>query len=288
MSESTPTPEQAAAPVKSVLGKRWVFLMILYIVGLEAFAALCIYDAMWKYPARGADAAAFNEYRYLNALELANPGSIATVNVNEPAATLTRLEAKADLMGPDQALHDWLTQLNHIGKMSPENTSFPRTDFRKGTSVGDPASRLKELKAEWETGDGKTSKKPANPLTTWDIPSQWIMLVLCGPGGLWVLITFIAAKSKEYEWDPATKTLTLPGGHKVGPSDLADIDKRKWDKLYVHLKINGSHPTLANKEIELDLKRYEPVEDWVLQMEAVAFPDRVEKEKPAEGDSPAA
>ncbi|MFZ4572782.1 MAG: hypothetical protein ACOYN0_00200 [Phycisphaerales bacterium] len=288
MSETSPSNSTSAPPpLQSKLGKRWVFQMILYIVGLEAFAGLCLYDALLKYPARGANAAAFNEYRYLSALENSDPGALAAVNVTDPDATMKRLKAKADLIGADQSLNDWLTQLGLIGKLSGDHTKYPRTDYRKGGTVGDPVSRLKELRSEWETAEG-SPKTVTNPLTTWDIPSQWVMLALCAPGGLWVLVTFMRAASKTYKWDPATHTMTLPGNHVITPADLADVDKRKWDKLYVHLRFKPNHATLGGKEIELDLKRYEPIEEWVLAMEAVAFPDRAEKAEPpaSESDAP--
>ncbi len=76
-------------------------------------------------------------------------------------------------------------------------------------------------------------------------------------------------------------TLGLPGGHSLTPADLTDVDKRKWDKFFVSLVVKPGHATLGGKEVALDLLRYEPLEDWVLEMEKAAFPDRVKAEEEA-------
>jgi hypothetical protein len=268
------TSVQASA---STVNRRWTLTQIMYIIVLQAFSALCIYDALWKYPARGADAAAFNEYRYLNALDKSDPTALAAMNLKDPGATFERLAKKADLIGTDQALNEWLTQLSYIGALNGSNTSFPRTDFRKGVAISDPNSRLADLKAEWERSDG-SDKTHANPLTSWDIPSQWIMLVMCELLSTGMTFVLIRTKSRRYGWDAATMTLTLPDGNSISPGDLEDVDKRKWHKFYVHLRIKPDHPKLGGKEIEFDLKRYDHVEGWILAMESSAFPERAAAE----------
>ncbi|MFN9992657.1 MAG: hypothetical protein ACK54H_04865 [Phycisphaerales bacterium] len=271
----------AETPVVQVsasnVNRRWTLTQIMYIVVLEAFAALCIYDALWKYPARGADAAAFNEYRYLNALAKSDATTLAGFNLKDPVSAFERLAKKADLIGTDQALNEWLTQLSYIGALDGANTSFPRTDFRKGGAISDPNSRLAELKTEWERSDG-SDKSHANPLTSWDIPSQWIMLVMCELLSIGMAVVLIRTKSRHYGWDAATMTLTLPDGNSITPADLEDVDKRKWHKFYVHLRIKSAHPKLGGKEIEFDLKRYDHLEGWILAMESKAFPERAAAE----------
>ncbi|MEZ6210689.1 MAG: hypothetical protein R3B46_05480 [Phycisphaerales bacterium] len=39
------------------------------------------------------------------------------------------------------------------------------------------------------------------------------------------------------------------------------LDKRKWDKYYAFLKVDG-----RPDELKLDLYRYVPLEEWVLDM----------------------
>jgi len=58
--------------------------------------------------------------------------------------------------------------------------------------------------------------------------------------------------SRRYRWEPESRTLTLLSGEKITPSDLADVDKRKWDKFLVFLRIRDDHPTLGGREIEED------------------------------------
>jgi hypothetical protein len=43
--------------------------------------------------------------------------------------------------------------------------------------------------------------------------------------------------------------------------------------LYVHLTIKPEHATLGGKTLEFDLLRYVPLEEWILEMERIAFPD---------------
>ena len=83
--------------------------------------------------------------------------------------------------------------------------------------------------------------------------------------------------------------LIIRGGEVVTPSDLEDVDKRRWDKFIVFLKIKGTHPTLAGQEVKVDLYHYTPpVEDWVLAMEKSAFPERAEEDEAGDedGDGP--
>ena len=72
---------------------------------------------------------------------------------------------------------------------------------------------------------------------------------------------------------PLATEAELPGGQKVGPGDIAEFDKRKWDKFLVTLTIKDSHPTLGGQRVVVDLYRHEPVEDWILAMERTAFPE---------------
>lgn len=277
MTTDSPTPQTSATV--SCMNRRWAIMQLVYIVVLQAFSALCIYDALWKYPARGADAASFNEYRYLNSLNKSDAATFAAFNLQDPEVALDRLNRKADLIGTDQALNDWLTQLKYIGALDTSNTAIPRTDFRKGGKVSDPSSRLAELKSEWERADG-SDETHANPLTSWDIPSQWIMLVMCEAISLILIVVFITTKSKVYRWDPSGHVLTTSDGAAISPSDLEDVDKRKWHKFYVHVKIKPHHPSLGGKEIEFDLKRHDHLEGWILAMEAQAFPERAAEESP--------
>jgi hypothetical protein len=68
---------------------------------------------------------------------------------------------------------------------------------------------------------------------------------------------------------------------------INEVDKRKWHKFFVFLKLADNSP-----EIKLDLLRYSPLEDWVLEMEKLHpnyVPEPVEAEaEPASPAPPAA
>lgn len=113
------------------------------------------------------------------------------------------------------------------------------------------------------------------------------MICLAFVGYLGFLLVKVA--SKTYRWDPATRVLTLPGGVSIGTDDLEDVDKRKWDKFIVFLKIKDSHSQIGGQEVRFDTYRHSHVEEWILEMERTAFPDRVKDEAeesgaPAESD----
>ncbi|MGH7132453.1 MAG: hypothetical protein ACREJO_10960, partial [Phycisphaerales bacterium] len=67
----------------------------------------------------------------------------------------------------------------------------------------------------------------------------------------------------------------FPDGKTIVPADIAEFDKRKWDKFYVTINLKGGE---ARK---LDLLRYVPLEEWVLAMERTAFPETAPPEEPA-------
>ncbi|CAN0504206.1 unnamed protein product [Laminaria digitata] len=69
---------------------------------------------------------------------------------------------------------------------------------------------------------------------------------------------------------------TLPGGASITPDDLEEVDNRKWDKFIVFLKIKGAHASLGGQEVSVDTYQHRFVEDWILAMEAKAFPSQQE------------
>jgi len=287
---------QGPGPVTAPLSKGWLRQQVLIAIALVAFGLWGLYDAMVKYPARGADAAEYLELSYYQALETAGQSSRASVS--DPKAALTELRTKHSQAalsgGPERALMDWLDQLSLISKLDPANTTIPRTDFRvdetgQPVQVSTLRDRADYLKKRWTTSTGP---RQASPLSAFDLPSQWIIFGLCEGIAIYMFGMIIAAKAKKYSWDPAQLRLTLPGGASLVPADIEEFDKRKWHRLYITLKVRDSHPQLAGKRITIDLKRYEAVEPWVLEMERVAFPEnqieKVEKdEPPADAAQPA-
>lgn len=126
-----------------------------------------------------------------------------------------------------------------------------------------PDAVLKDLNAYWDT----TKQKTPAALNAYDLPSQWIIVVVCYGCAVYVMFLLIRARLKKFQYAPEEKRLILPGGVSIVPADLKDLDKRRWHKFFVtlNLKNGNSYP--------LDLLRYVPLEDWILQMEKAAFPE---------------
>ena len=135
---------------------------------------------------------------------------------------------------------------------------------------------LDELDKKWSKTD------QTQPLAGYDLPVQWLFVVIGFGGGLYLLGLILRSAGTKFHWDADSKRLTLPGGRAIVPADLKDVDKRRWHKFYVTLLLNdgSSHA--------LDLYRFDPLERWVLEMEKTAFPDRAQAgAAPAEASSSA-
>jgi hypothetical protein len=134
---------------------------------------------------------------------------------------------------------------------------------------------LDELDKKW----ARTNQ--TQPLSGFDLAVQWLFVVIGFGAGLYLLVVILRAAATRYRWDAEAKRLTLPGGRAIVAADLKDVDKRRWHKFYVTLLLNDgtSHA--------LDLYRFDPLEQWVLELERAAFPDRPPPATPA-SSSPAA
>lgn len=269
------------------INRKWIAKQVLIASLFLVCGLIFLYDAVLRYPARGAQAAEYYEFQYLQQLD---KDKRPLEGIDDPKAQLARLRSKdPTLLSPtDQAMYQWLNALSIIGKDSPENTRIPRDDFR-GEKVTGGRERLSDLGGRWNALAGGKARSPS-PLSSFDIPSQWLVVAICWPIGLYILFLIVRVKTKTFGWDPGEQRLTLADGGSVTPADLADIDKRLWHKYYVVLKVKDTHPQYPGREIKLDLLRYEPLEEWVLAMERAAFPDRAEPEpqpQPLATDEPA-
>jgi len=233
-----------------------------------------LYDATIKYPERGARHAEYMEWQYLQAEQ--DNSALSLAGEREPEAALARLRRQPAAWFATRPAEDaklgWLESLRTIGRLDPAHTTY---------GVGERPSasaRLRELETEWTTS-GKSPKA----LAAFDLPLQWAICL----GGFalagWMAFLFARVASKTYRWDPEARALTLPGGARIAPADIEDLDKRRWHKFLVTLKIAGGHPQLGGRDVQLDLYRYTPLEEWVLEMERVRFPDRQEPESPDAG-----
>jgi hypothetical protein len=142
-----------------------------------------------------------------------------------------------------------------------------------------PRELATELAAYWN----KTSSMPTE-LSAYDLPVQYLFMV-AGLGWAAYLIFLLMrcrARARGFRWEPSSQRLTLPGGASFTPADLADVDKRKWHKFYATMVLTDG------TRHEMDLLRYEPLEAWVLEMEATRFPERAEEARAAKAAEEAA
>lgn len=258
---------------RTTISRKWSAKMALFLVGLTLFGSWGLYDATIHYPRRGLRAAEFNEWQYLRtALDPVHSFEVGgRVGVAQPAEVRAELKSRERaLLSPvESARLDWLDALAVIGKLEERRTVY-------GVAVaGEPRpsapERLRELDANWTTTDGKPLERPT-ALQWFDLPSQWLIAFVCYTLALYLLWLIIKVRAKTFFWEPAEKRLHLPGGHAIVPGDIAEFDKSKWHKFFVTLRIKPSHATLASKGVTLDLLRYQPLEEWVLAMEAALAP----------------
>jgi hypothetical protein len=248
---------------KTVINRPWLLKMALFGVGLVLFGLYGLYDATIAYPNRGEAFASYAQFQYLDQARSRGPLG-REVSVADPRAELTRLNA-SNPEGLEMLRQRWLASLAKIGRLTPERTTMT-----------DPEGAYAALSRIWVEGAGSGSKPKPQPkeLASFDLPLQWVIVLIGFGGAGYLLVLFISARAKRYGWEQATRTLTLPRGETLTPADLEEVDKRKWDKFLVFLKIKPGHPTLAGQELKLDLLRYKPLEEWILEMERAAFPER--------------
>lgn len=280
MSNAAPVPGET---IQSKVSRKWTLKMVAIAIFLGGFGLWGLYDATIAYPKRGERASEFLEFQYLENYKQARQQGRSPLDdragFTDPANELQRLRGATTSDLADRAAKTWLESLVLIGRLDgPTATAIPRTDFR-GMQVTDAESRLKDLAQRYTTGGA--SKAPS-PLSKWDIPVQWLIMVVGVGLGLWMIVLIVRVRAKAFTFEPSTMRLGLPGGTSFVPGDVEDFDKRKWHKFYVTVKIKPEHKDLGGTNVELDLLRYEPVEEWVLAMERAAFPDRAEAEEEAE------
>lgn len=276
--------EQSTEPVvyitedcaKAPLNGRWIFKLFVITMVILIVGAWGYWDATSVYPKRGERYANWAKWQYLDQSKKADAEDygifIREASVTEPKEELVRLAAsdtllknQEDVANPSSsrtlrasmqlARKSWLDALQVIGNLDAEHTT-----------IESPQRELDALKAYW---DAEVSKP--DPLHAFDLFVQWIIMALCWTIGLLMIVHMLKVKGKKYGWVAKTMTFSIPGGHSITPDDLEEVDKRKWDKFIVFLKIKGAHDTLGGKEISVDTYQHKFVEDWILAMEEKAF-----------------
>lgn len=247
---------------RTSLNRKWLIKMGIFIAALFFLGLWGTYDALLAYPKRGRE---YAEFMKLDYLERADKDSmLLKASVEDPFAELTRLRENKESISPfEQTRLLWLDSLAMIHNLR-HATAENKAELAKA-----PAERSETLtlfKDAKQTRDDLKAKlasasKP-KPLSGYDIPSQYLFM-LVGFGGALTMALFLFKTSRvKYQYDPATNTLTLPNGRTIRPSEVAEVDRRLWHKYFVFLKPADNSP-----EIKLDLLRFTPLEDWFLEIE---------------------
>ena len=272
---------------RAPLNPRWIFklgviALIIFAVGVWGYL-----DATVVYPKRGEKFADWAKWQYLDQAKKADREDFGVflreVSVTSPREELDRLSDEQqnsrnaqDAQNPSSsrslrasmqlARQQWLEALAVIGKLDAEHTT-----------IDAPQRTLDELNSKWGSSTGNPK-----PLSGLDLLTQWLIMGVCFTVTLIMVVHMLRVRAKRYAWDPESMTLTLPSGAKITPDDLAEVDKRKWDKFIVFLNIKDAHPDLGGQEIGVDTYQHRFVEDWILAMEAKAFPSQEDADAPHE------
>lgn len=275
---------------KAPLNPRWTFKLGLIAIIVFAVGVWGYLDASVIYPNRGEKYADWAKWQYLDQAKKADQEDFGIFlrdsSVSNPKEELERL-SEPDRMNQNQqdagnpsstralrasmqvARMRWLEALKVVGMLDAEHTT-----------IESPQRTLDELTAKWSS----TSAVP-KPLSAFDLMVQWMIMVICLLVALIMVVHMLRVRAKRYAWDPESMKLTLPSGASITPEDLEEVDKRKWDKFIVFLKIKGVHSDLGGQEVSVDTYQHKRVEDWILAMEAKAFPSQQQSDPLNEGES---
>jgi len=244
---------------ETTVNGKWLVKIAIFMVALAALGVWGLLDATVYYPARGAAAEQWARYEYLQAAD--DSGELLLTTVGDPRAELDRLRplrndlahtASGETLTAKKAATElkrlgWLESAATIGRLTPKYTAFTQ-----------PRAELDEL------DNALASQAQPKPLAAWDIPLQWGFVAVGFAGAGWLLLLIVSVSRRKYRFDPETLTLTLLDGRAITPEQLTELDKRKWDKFLVTLRLKDGGSA------KLDLLRYSPLEEWVLEMEKAA------------------
>lgn len=292
--------DQPPAATTCTLNKSWLFKMAVFILVTLGFGLWATFDAFYLYPRRGLADASYKLKDLLSAAAATGQLSEAGLAFPDPKAAYAELrgreeelQRRAAASGPDARKAEWeFRKLEWLGALSRawrlDATPKPLGDLKatkdasaaslffdpaKGAGYAVSGGTRKDLSpTELSTALGSYWNKAAVPsaLSTYDMPVQFLFMAV-GVGWAAYLVSLVLrcqARARGFAWEPGSMRLTVPGGASFTPADLEDMDKRLWHKYYVTMVLkDGSRH-------KLDLLRYVPLEDWVLEMERTRFPER--------------
>lgn len=271
------------------LSVRWLRKLSLFGLLCLGFGIYGLYDATIAYPERGENDASYRLMEYLRAaeashglsLDLGPPAGVSpSQHRRDLRARAETLQQAAEGEGASArdaqaslAMLAWLDSLAVLGRLSAERVSADLTS-------APPREALSTLEAEWK------NRSQPKPLSFYDIPVQWLFVIVGFGGALWIGVHMARVASKKYTWEAEAMRLGLPGGEAITPGDVVEFDKRKWDKFLFFLKIRPDHPQLGGREIKLDLYQYVPLEEWAVAMHRSARPEDYEDQPDARTQVP--
>ncbi|MFN7021117.1 MAG: hypothetical protein ACK4WH_07300 [Phycisphaerales bacterium] len=298
-------PTGAPARTTTTLGRNWLLKTTLFLVLLFGFGVWGLVDALHFYPRRGEMDASLKLARHLQAAQADASLTAGRLKSEDPRGELDSLRARAAdieqrLANPatqksaqfEKTRMVWLEalalmwQLNNKPKYLGKDESTPprKLYFKVADGEGEAVAadgtrtKLSPMDLLGKLAPKLNTSANVTPLSGLDMLFQWIFVFVGFGGGLYVLVSLVRAMGKRYSWDPTAKRLTLPDKSSVTPSDLKELDKRLWHKFYVTLLLKDG------RSVTLDLLRYVPLEDWVLEMERTAFPESAAPAAEAAGE----
>jgi hypothetical protein len=248
------------------VSKRWMRKMVIFFIVCFGLGSWGLLDAVKVYPDRGRMYAKFMLSDYLKAAdETGLIGIPRRVNVPDPASEYASLQGRSEQLNPLEVLRlRWLdslrpiygTTLDRLTEQNQRMAERPEDEREDTVTVfRDPAATYAEISSEIS---GRSVPKP---LTQTDIAVQWLICAAGYIGAGLILMRITQTKATVYRYEPADHKLILPKGKSITPDEIETVDKSKWHKFFValDLKDGGSH--------KFDLLRFEPLEDWILEME---------------------
>lgn len=252
--------------LRTKLGRTWKIKTFLFALALLALGVWGAYDALVVYPKRGR---IHSEFMLQNYLERADAElKLGSASVEDPAGTLRSLDEEGARSALEELRYQWLRSLSRVENLPAISRRNEALLAARGP--GDPLPESPTLFPQ----PGQTlralqqinaTRNTPSPLNAYDIPLQYAFMIGGFAGFAWMVVFFVRVKRKSFRYDPGAKRLTLPGGRAFTPEDIEVVDKRKWDKFLVFITLKDGSP-----EMRLDLYRYHPLEEWILEMEKLS------------------
>ncbi len=240
---------------------KWLTKMAIFFVLLAGLGVWATFDAFWAYPARGRHHVDFALRDYLECLNKEGR-LLGSASVEDPAATLNALDAAnaMETSSCDAFKYVWLVSLSRVQNLSAlashNKAALASPPADTDTIFANPQGKLDDLNQRLGT------QNAPKPLAAYDIPLQYLFMLIGFGGAAWLALFLAKCRGVSYAYDPAEHRLFLPGGRSFIPAEIKEVDKRDWHKYYVYLTLSD-----GSKEMKLDLLRYAPLEEWILDME---------------------